>query len=559
MNKKSKLLDLRVGTSNNEQKNNSDSVITARVVDRTNKPTNVVDTTEKINKLNEAVYTGMTGANPTSIRDGSFNNPYLKLGYSDKGTRSAEFWRDMITFDRETITAVYHGSWVFRRIIDKVAQDMWSAGITIEGSTDPEGVQRVQKRLSRLRSDLIWATEQARLYGGAASLIMVNDGTDDLSKPLNLNGIRKGAAIQLWTTDRWWGLDTSSEKVTNYKSKDFNTPKYYTFNIDDAQSINSSNLNIKVHHSRVLRWVNRKSVRLINTLLLGWGISELEHIYQDLMIYENAKATGGSLLDKTLLEIVKVEGLRGIMQGLGLGSTAQEQELATQMAGLNNFRMNSTVLLDKENDYQQFSATFTGVSELLETYRDVIAGASEMPKVLLYGDTKGGLTSDSPAEMEFYAQTINGKQDEMLRPVLDKLIPIIYASEGLQIPPDFDYTFESIAGITQERKLNLLQGTLDAVGKMIDSGMLTHETGLKEVQQVQKITGFGSNIEERDAELAKKSDEPEPDDFGGEKTQEDLPTPQDDYSEVKDEIVSNLPIKKRLFDKISKKNKEKNK
>lgn len=555
MEKKSKLLDIGIKTSDNSQVNNSETVITARISDA-NSRNATVDTTEKINKLNEAVYTGMTGANPTSIRDGSFNNSYLKLGVSNAGLRGAEFWRDMITFDRETITAIYHGSWVFRRIIDKIAQDMWSAGISIEGSIDPEGVQRVQKRLSRLRSDLIWATEQARLYGGAASLIMVNDGTDDLAKPLNLNGIKKGAAIQLWSTDRWWGLSTSSEKVTNYRSKDFNTPKYYTFNIEDAQSVDSSNLNIRVHHSRVLRWVNRRSVRLINTLLLGWGISELEHLYQDLMTYENAKGTGGALLDKALLEIVKVEGLRGIMQGLGLGSTAQEQELATQMAGLQNFRMNSTVLLDKDNDYQQFTASFTGVSELLETYRDVIAGSAEMPKVLLYGDTKGGLTSDSPAEMEFYAQTINGKQEEMLRPVLDKLLPIICASEGIRIPDDFDYNFENIAGITQERKLNLLQGTIQAVTSMVDGGMMTHETGLKEVQQVQKITGFGSNVEDRDAELAKKSDEPEPDNFGGEQTEEMLPTAQDDYAEIKDEIEAQMPVRKRLFDRGHKRNKE---
>lgn len=555
MEKKSKLLDIGIKTSDNSQINNSETVITARISDANSRNAKV-DTTEKINKLNEAVYTGMTGANPTSIRDGSFNNSYLKLGVSNAGLRGAEFWRDMITFDRETITAIYHGSWVFRRIIDKIAQDMWSAGISIEGSIDPEGVQRVQKRLSRLRSDLIWATEQARLYGGAASLIMVNDGTDDLAKPLNLNGIKKGAAIQLWSTDRWWGLSTSSEKVTNYRSKDFNTPKYYTFNIEDAQSVDSSNLNIRVHHSRVLRWVNRRSVRLINTLLLGWGISELEHLYQDLMTYENAKGTGGALLDKALLEIVKIEGLRGIMQGLGLGSIAQEQELATQMAGLQNFRMNSTVLLDKDNDYQQFPASFTGVSELLETYRDVIAGSAEMPKVLLYGDTKGGLTSDSPAEMEFYAQTINGKQEEMLRPVLDKLLPIICASEGIRIPDDFDYNFENIAGITQERKLNLLQGTIQAVTSMVDGGMMTHETGLKEVQQVQKITGFGSNVEERDAELAKKSDEPEPDNFGGEQTEEMLPTAQDDYAEIKDEIEAQMPVRKRLFDKGYKRNKE---
>lgn len=541
---KSKLVNFNAQTSSNEQ--NSTTQIRTKITDASNTNSNTIDS---INALNDAVFTGMTGANVRTLKDGSFNNSYLKFGLSDKGLSSSEYYQDMVTLDRATITSVYHSSWIFRRIIDKVAQDMWSAGITIEGDIPPEGLARVQKRLSRLKSDCIWATQQARLYGGAASLIMVNDQAESLEEPLDLTKIKKGSAIQLWTTDRWWGLSTSTEKVTNYKSRDFNTPKYYEFCIDDINEHKSSNTNIRVHHSRVLRWVNRRSVRLINTLLQGWGISELEHIYQDLMLHENAKYATSSLLDKTLLEIVKVEGLRGVMQGLGLGSQAQEQELATQMAGLNNFRMNSTVLLDKENDYTQFAANFSGVSDILTTQEDFLAGAAEMPKVLLFGETKGGLTSDSPAEMEFYAQTILGKSEEMLRPVLDKLLPVILACEGIQIPNNLDYDFESIAGITQEKQLSLLNGTLQAVTAAVEGGYMTHETGLQEIQQVQKVTGFGTNITDRDIELAKQSDTPENEMSEGEQTEEILPVPTDDYQDVKDNIEQQIaPTKRKLFD-----------
>ena len=553
---KSKLINLNTRASSAVTSDNS-TVVRTKITDASKLDLGKPDAVEKINRLNDAVYTGITGGTPKRITDGSFNNNYLKLGLSDKGLMSAEYWQDMITFNRPLITSMYHGNWIFRRIIDKVSQDMWSSGIVIKGSIEPDAITRVQKRLSRLRSDLIWATAQGRLYGGAASLIMVDDGTDDLSKPLNLNNIKRGTSIQLWSTDRWWGLSTSSEKVTNYKSKDFNTPKYYDFSIDDitTNNIGLSNQNIRVHHSRVLRWVGRKSTRLINTLLSGWGISELEHIYQDLMIHENAKNASGSLIDKTLLEIVKISGLRGVMQGLGLGSEAQEQELSIQMAGLQNFRMNSTVLLDSENDYQQFSASFAGLSELLEIQRDTVAGAAEMPKVLLYGDTKGGLTSDSPAEMEFYAQNINGKQEETLRPVLDKLLPIIFATEGIKITDDFDYDFENIAGTTQDRQMSLLNQTVSSVIQLMDNNIITAETALKEIQQIQKSTGFGSNIDDRDLELTKKVDEATTVQSDGEFAEpEELPTLPDDYAEVKDEIEQSIQKPRRLFD--SKNNKE---
>lgn len=463
--------------------------------DQSSKP-NVAD------KLQETFYDSFS----IKIRDGSFNNSALKLGASDAGLNSAEYYDDMITFRRGEITAVYHGSWIFRRIIDKVAQDMWSAGITINGETSPEGIKKIQKRLSRLRPQLIWATQQARLFGGAASLIMVDDGTDDLSQPLQIKNIKRGAAIQLWSTDRWWGLEPSQEKVTNFKSKDFGYPKYYTFVLEGDGSGSES---VKVHHSRVLRFVNRKSTRLINTRLDGWGISELEHIYQDLMIHENAKNSAGSLISKSLLEIIKVEGMRSAMQGLSMGSTASQSLLSGTMAAVNNFRTNNLIFMDKEDEYDQRTYTFSGLSELLDTQKDILAGAAEMPKVLLYGETKGGMTSDSPAEMEFYAGTILGKQEEQLRPVLDKLLPVIYAAEGIQVPTDLDYEFESIAGMTQDKKLSLLSGTLQAISQCVDSGLMTHETAQQELLQVQKLTGFGTNIEDRDIELAKQSDTPE--------------------------------------------------
>ena len=511
--------------------------------------TQIIDNSSANNQEAERLVSGLYEAyslslpKTTRIADGSFNNSVLKLGVSDNALSAAEYLCDMITFQRMAITNIYHGSWIFRRIVDKVAQDMWRSGISIEGSTDPDSLKRVYKRLSRLTTELIWVTQQARLYGGAASLIMVDDGTDSLEKPLNIKNIRKGSSIQLWSTDRWYGLSTSSELVTNYKSRDFNTPEYYTFYIDEATKSGASTL--KVHHSRVLRFVNRKSVRLINTKLNGWGISELEHIFQDLMIHENAKNSSGSLIQKALLEIVYVDGMRGMMQGISTGSPAQQAALAGQLASLQNFRTNNLVLMDKANKYEQLAYNFSGLSELLETQRDIMAGAAEMPKVLLYGDTKGGLTSDSPAEMEFYAGTILGKQEDMLRPVLDKLLPVIFAAEGVNIPQDLDYDFESITGSSQAQKLELLQGTISAINSLTDNGTMTHETALKEIQQIQKLTGFGSNIDKRDEELAKQSDIPENEDSDGELTP-DIPPTVDDYEQVKDEIVG----KKRLFDKL---------
>lgn len=491
----------------------------------------------------------------TSFRDGTFRNPVMKTGTADFAGSAGEYELTLITYNRYLITAIYNANWVFRRIIDKIAQDMWSTGIDITSTTDPDKIKLVYTRFNRLRSELIYATKQARLYGGAGALMMVDDGETDLTKPLNLRNIKKGARITLQSTDRWYDMETSSELVTNYRNPDFNTPKYYTFMFGTNKGA------IKVHHTRVLRFVNRKSPRLIQQLLQGWGVSELEHIYQELLNHDNTKANTAALVSKALLEIVQISGMRGIMSGLSMGNTQQEAVLAGQIAGINNYRAsNNLVFLDKDDSYHQEAYSFSGLSEILTVQKENVAGAAEMPQVLLYGDTKGGMTSDSPAEMEFYAQTIKGKQEEELRPVIDKLLPVLFRIAGLEIPKDLDYEFESIAGMPQDRKLNQLNTTVSTVTTLLEAGLITKETALKEIQEVQKLTGFGSNISEKDFDLAKKQDVETDDmgddeEIGAEETFEEAPVTEttlpkeDDYSDIKENLIK---AKTRIYDSMKK-------
>ena len=521
-------------------KSGFDSLITNMKDEKTISPTISVSSNinksgmdiKELNKLTdlmmEAGDAGLSSVSKANINDGSFNNPILKLGISDPRSSAATFGMDMITFQRNELTSVYHGCWVFRRIVDRVAQDMWSGGITINSEIPPDDLNRVYKRFNRLRSELIYATEQARIYGGAAALIMVDDGEDDLSKPLNLKKIKKGARISFLITDRWYGLEQSSELVTNFKSKDFGKPKYYSFSTQEFTT--NETAHEWIHHSRVLRFTNRRSPKIIEQMLMGWGISELEHIYQDLMNHENTKNSVAALLGKALLEIVKLEGMRGTMSGLSGGNPKSSQMFSAQMAALNNYRTNNNlVFMDKNDEYQREDYSFGGLSDIMESQKDIIAGAAEMPKVLLFGDTKGGLSSDSPAEMEFYAQNILGKQEAEIRPILDKLLPVIFRAEGLEIPADLDYEFESIVGMPQEKKLSQLESVVNTATSLVENGLITKKTALKEIEQQQKVTGFGSNIGDEDYALIEK-----------EQLQEEE-TPEDDETLDEDEGEVSLP------------------
>lgn len=437
------------------------------------------------------------------IKDGSFNNPAMGTGYSNYMLESGYFMQNMITFNRNELTAIYHGCWVFRKIVDIPARDMWSRGITINNDRDSEELKQVYGLYNKVKSDMIYATQQARIYGGAAALIMVDDGEEDLSKPLKLKNIKKGAPINFVITDRWYGLEWSSELVDDYASPEYGLPMYYSFFVDGEEEL----IGQKIHHSRVLRFVNRRSPRIVEQQLQGWGISELEHVLQDLMNHENTKNSIASLLNKALMEIVKLEGMRNTMAGLSAGNPQSSQMFAAQMNALNNYRTsNKMIFMDKSDEYQKEEYSFSGLSDILNSQKDIVAGAAEMPEVMLFGTNRAGLNGDSPIELRLYANTILGRQDQEVRPVLDKLLPILFRICGMEVPKQLSYEFEGLLDVSNESKQSYLQSIVSNVIQLLDAGLITRKTALEEIQAAQKQTGFGLKIEQRDYDLVEEED-----------------------------------------------------
>lgn len=524
---------------------------------------------EKAKLFDEAVTEGL--GTSSKLKDGSFNNPAMRTGISNYMLNSGYFMNDMITFRREELTAIYHGCWIFRKIVDIPARDMWARGITINNDNDAQELKEVYGLYNKITSDMIYATQQARIYGGAAALMMVDDGEEDLSKPLNLANIKKGTPIKFLITDRWYGLEWSSELVDNYKSNDFGLPKYYSFFIDGNDSVEGQ----KIHYSRVLRFTNRRSPRIIEQQLQGWGVSELEHVLQDLMNHENTKNSIASLLSKSLLEIVKLEGMRNTMSGLSAGNVNASQMFAAQMTALNNYRTsNNLVFMDKQDEYQKEEYGFGGLSDILNSQKDIVSGAAEMPEVMLFGTNRAGLNGDSPVELRLYASTILGHQNQEVRPVLDKLLPVLFRICGMEVPRNLSYDFEGYLDVSLESKQSALQSIVSNCITLMENGLITRETALEEIQSAQKQTGFGTKIEQRDIDLAKDGDKyakenPEGSEMGlgsetdefGESTEENNNAfetdnsgvesgieDSDEYDKIKEQIIkATLRDKKKYF------------
>ena len=385
----------------------------------------VSDTKEKILDL----VSKSTVINDTTIKD-RYGNQLSSIGENDVAKTFTNYGFSADTLDWPLWLALYNDSWVFRRAIDKPAQDEIAAGFTIHGNNDYSKVYKLyNKNKSQLTDLLRWGA----LFGGSIAVFLFdNISNEELAQPLNKEKI-KGHTFKLYVTDRWYGIAPSvSNLVENMKDIDFGKPKYYDIVMADGTQW-------KVHHSYVLRYEHRTAPNLIkNGYLQGWGYAEGSHIINELARDDQLKSSITSLVNKALIEVIKMAGMRGVFMGTDVGSTQQLQKRLEMVNWGRTF--NSLTFLDKDDDYQQYQMTgLSGLSELLEKNMWIVSAALEMQGVL-FGDLKGGLSQESDAWRR-YSQTIYNRCDTYYRPIVQKYLTIVYIICDIEETPDFDFDY----------------------------------------------------------------------------------------------------------------------
>lgn len=437
----------------------------------------------------------------SEIKD-AYTNSVLGIGGADHLAQFDEYDFNNNTLNWFLWLALYNESWVFRRTIDKPSQDMIRPGISILGSLD---YSKVYSQLQSMRSDLIDALKWMKLFGGSVLVLLFKGiSFDDMKDPIDYNRIKGCEYIRSYVTDRWFGCVPSyGNTVSNLANEDFGKPKYYDIQFADGTCH-------KIHHSWVLRFENRGAPQLIKTgQLQGWGYAEGSHILRELNRDDKLKNSIQSLVDKSLIEIIKMPGMRGVFQGADKGNEAQLKKRLEMVNWGRNF--NSLTFLDKDDDYQQHNFSgLTGLSDLLDLNMRQIAAAVEMPNVL-YGDLSNGFTSDDQA-LERYDEKILNDDESYLRKPMQKLLKILFRvydvkdENGKLSKPNF--TFNSIiAEKRNSRKMEEFKSLLELCNTMNEHNLISPEDEIATLQDYLDSGSFNIRLNSNKKELKKAMSE----------------------------------------------------
>ena len=131
----------------------------------------------------------------------SYGNKITSIGKDDKIESFSTYGFDNDSMNWPLWLALYNDSWVFRRAIDKPAQDMVRSGINV--SMDSEKMTEVIDEVKAQRKNLIELIQWGRLFGGSIAVMMFDSMKDeDYGKQIDISKLRKARIMTMYVTDR---------------------------------------------------------------------------------------------------------------------------------------------------------------------------------------------------------------------------------------------------------------------------------------------------------------------------------------------------------------------
>lgn len=433
------------------------------------------------------------GAQPNteavSVQD-AFSNPLFRLGYGSQSPLEAtEYPLTRMTDNYALLNSLYRDNWVVQNVVGIIPDDMTKKWFAPAGAVGPEHlkeldrVQRVTALRERVNEGLRWG----RLYGGAAGLIMIRGQEGMLGQPLELESIYPGTFQGLYILDRWQGVVPGMELVFEGGEP---VPAYYS--ITDARG----NTVAKVHHSRLVRFTGRDLPFLERVAELYWGESEVEALYNDVVKHDNVAANMAALTFRANVDTMEVQNLDQLFS-----VTSGEQQrrfwnvMQAQSVMKSNFGMQ---LVNRGDQIKNTQYTFTGLQEVYDSMCLDLSGASRIPVTKLFGRSPAGMNATGESDLRNYYDYVDTLREAKLRPILEKLLPVLAMSAWGAVPDGLDITFPPLWTPTAKEVAEIAKTKSEAIVSGYQAGLLNVDTAQRELKKLADETGMFDSISEEE-------------------------------------------------------------
>lgn len=352
-----------------------------------------------------------------------------------------------LPLSRVELGDLYESDDVARRIVDAVPADCTRRGWEVQVDTGDD----VADPFSPLWEDvnLAGAMEEAdawaRLYGGAAVILGVDDGTLDATEPVDASrfrGLRFAMAVDRHELmPAAWQMDPALPG--------FGLPSMYTLSLRDGRMAPESMRTI--HASRVMRFEGARLPRERRALQDYWGAPVLDAVWTVLQAYSAALQGMAHIAHEYELKVLGVKDLRG-MAGTEGGRQKIMERVILFRQGLGIAKL---AMIDADGEtLSRMSASVAGLADLYDRFAMALAGAADMPMSRLFGQGPSGFAADDVAGARWYYDRVAARQRRQYAPHLRRLAQLYVDGRVVDVPADASITiaFRPLAEPTDKER-----------------------------------------------------------------------------------------------------------
>lgn len=451
--------------------------------------------------VHAAVTDALAAGDGQTVADG-LQNVIAGLGTS-RDKRSYSAYAPVQPLRQNELENMYTGSWLPRRIVDTITEDMTREWITLswDGYDEDEGgVKAIAAAESRLcvRAELSDGIRWGRLHGGAGTIMRFKNDGGVLGEPLNVDAIKKDDLVGLNTFDRWYLIAESAQFIAE-PGPGFGLPQFYMLSgLAGGASIP------RIHSSRILRFNGAKTPRQAWNTNGFWDHSVLQAANDTIKNYDTTTGGIASMVFEANVDIIKASGL---IQALA-NKDGESKVTARLLAAAIMKSFNRMLVIDKDKeDFAQKTIAFAGLKDVLIGMMNDVSGATGIPLTRLYGQSPAGMNATGESDTLNYYDLVAAGQDRDLRPQLEYFYEIFMRSVLGRKPENFAIEFASLWQQSDTEKAATEKVRADTDKVYFDIGVLNEGTIAREL----KARGTYRTMEDDDVKLAEElALQPEP-------------------------------------------------
>lgn len=362
--------------------------------------------------------------------------------------------------DDGALMDLYRSSWMARKAVDIIAEDMTKAWRTWQlKPKQVTDVWRAEVDL-QLRFKLRDAIRWGRLLGGGA--LIVGDGRNS-ETPLVAANVAKGGLKYILAVPRTV-LDAGANTISwNPSHEWFGQPEFYHLRLRNTAR---GQADVRIHWSRVFRFFG---AQYPEPMLAGdpWSDSILQSVWETIRDADLALQSAAGLVEEAKTDIVTMENLESHLATQDSNARLLERMRLFKL-GKSSFNI---ALMGGRETFDSKQIQFSNLDKVLFTFLQVVSGATDIPATRFLAQSPAGMNSTGESDLRNYASLIKSKQEDA-EGSLRRLDELLLRHALGSIPKTWAYEWNSIWTMSPKEAAETNKLLAEADQAYANSGMI---------------------------------------------------------------------------------------